>query len=204
MNSLEWMVANGGDLNNSLMSRSAELETFAAGVETVVDVAHVQRQLNDLWELASESKIASVHRSITRACLFNLVVYCESDGARDRAIHTISEITSRNPCRAIVLLAQPDTMETGLSASISAHCHLSGSDRTQVCCEQISINARGEGVKHLAGTLLPLLESDLPTHVWWQGNFLTQSDLFHKISTIADRIFFDTSEWGEAEQYLLK
>ena len=32
------------------------LETFTAGTETAVDVARVERQLCELWQLASESE----------------------------------------------------------------------------------------------------------------------------------------------------
>src|SRR5436190_22593522 len=120
------------------------LETFTAGTETAVDVARVERQLRELWQLAAESE----NGQITRASLFNLVAYTETDAARDHATEVISTLTSRHPCRAIVLQAQPGADE--LSASITAHCHLAGGGHKQVCCEQISINASGNSVAQLA------------------------------------------------------
>ena len=38
------------------MPNSAQLETFTAGVETAVDVAQIERQLHELWQLAAESE----------------------------------------------------------------------------------------------------------------------------------------------------
>jgi hypothetical protein len=101
---------------------ATQLETFTAGAETAVDVAQVERQLRDLWQLASQD----AHQRITRACLFNLVAYCESTADRDRISAILGEVTSRHPCRAIVLLAQPRGPAHAIAASITAHCHLAG------------------------------------------------------------------------------
>lgn len=174
------------------------LETFTGGTETAVDVAGIERQLHELWQLASESDGGQ----ITRASLFNLVAYTETDTGRDHASEVISELTSRHPCRAIVLLANADEPVDELSASITAHCHLAGGGGKQVCCEQISIRASGKSVAHVGAAVLPLLESDLPTVVWWQGNFLLRPDSLKRLSTVADRIFFDTSLWPDARQHL--
>ena len=174
-----------------------KLETFAAGVETAVDVAQIERQLHELWQLAAESGKESSQRQITRACLFNFVVCCGTEAERDRATETISMLTTRHPCRAILLMAQHEAAQPELSAAISAHCHLAGGERKQVCCEQIAIRASGSGVDQLNTVVLPLLESDLPTVFWWPGDFLKQIDLFHDLVGVADRIIFDTSAWAD-------
>jgi glucose-6-phosphate dehydrogenase assembly protein OpcA len=95
----------------------------------------------------------------------------------------------------MVLSAGSDSAPSELSASISAHCHLAGSGHKQVCCEQIAIHATGQSVAHLASTVLPLLESDLPTIVWWPGSFLERIDLFRRLVAVADRVIYDTSAW---------
>ena len=172
-----------------------QLETFAAGVETAVDVAQIERQLHELWQLAAESEQDQSQRQITRACLFNFVVCCGSDAERDHATEMVSTLTSRHPCRAIVLLAKPDAPEKGLSAAISAHCHLAGGERKQVCCEQIAIRASGSAVEKLKAAVLPLLESDLPAVIWWPGNFLQHIEWFRQFIDVADRIIYDTSTW---------
>ena len=180
------------------------LETFAAGVETAVNVAQIERQLHELWQLASnssrqaaESEKDPTRRAITRASLFNLVAFCGTDADRDHATETIGALTSRHPCRAIVLLAKPNESRTELSASISAHCHLAGGGRKQVCCEQISIYASGESTKQVGSAVLPLLESDLPTILWWQGNFLETPELFGHLVPAADRVILHSSQWPD-------
>ncbi len=180
-----------------------QLETFAAGVEIAVDVAQIERQLHELWQLAAESHKDPSQRQITRASLFNLVVVCGTDAELDRTNETIGTLTSLYPCRAIVLMARPDQPQAELSAAISAHCHLAGGERKQVCCEQIIVRATGRSVEHLNVSVLPLLESDLPTIIWWQGNFLLQIDLFRRLIAVADRLIYDTSSWIEPQTQLV-
>ena len=184
------------------MPDSAQLETFTAGVETAVDVAQIERQLHELWQLAAESEKDPAQRQITRACLFNFIVFCETDAESVHASEVISTLTSYHPCRAIVLVARPDVATAELSASISAHCHLAGTGRKQVCCEQIAIHASGAGVEHLSAAVLPLLESDLPTVIWWPGNFLKRIDLFRRLVAVADRVIYDTSAWTDPQSQL--
>ena len=108
------------------MPDSAQLQTFTAGIETAVNVAEIQRQLHELWQLAAESEKDPSQRQITRACLLNFIVFCETEKESAHASEVISALTSHHPCRAIVLLVQPDVAAAELSASISAHCHLAG------------------------------------------------------------------------------
>lgn len=184
------------------MPNNSQLETFAAGVETTVDVAQIERQLHELWQLAAESAKDPAQRQITRACLFNFIVFCETDEQSTHASEVISTLTSHHPCRAIVLVAKPDVASEELSASISAHCHLAGTGQKQVCCEQIAIHASGPGIAHLGAAVLPLLESDLPTVLWWQGDFLKRIDLFRRLVTVVDRVIYDTSVWIDPQTQL--
>jgi glucose-6-phosphate dehydrogenase assembly protein OpcA len=184
------------------MLDSAQLQTFTAGIETAVNVAEIQRQLHELWQLAAESEKDPSQRQITRACLLNFIVFCETEKESAHASEVIGALTSHHPCRAIVLLVQPDVAAAELSASISAHCHLAGAGQKQVCCEQIAIQASGPSVAHLGAAVLPLLESDLPTVVWWQGDFLKRIDLFGRLVAVADRVIYDTSTWADPQSQL--
>jgi len=184
------------------MPNNAQLETFTAGAETAVDVAQIERQLHELWQLAAESEKDPTQRQITRACLFNFIVLSETEAEATHASEVISTLTSRHPCRAIVLSVASNSPTSELSASISAHCHLAGTGQKQVCCEQIAIHASGQSVAHLGSAVLPLLESDLPTIVWWPGNFLTRMDLFRRLIAVADRIIYDTSTWPDPQPQL--
>lgn len=179
------------------MPTTPPLETFTAGHESTVDVAEIERQLGALWAAAADSGKDASARAVTRACMFNLVAVCATDEAREHLTETIRILTSRHPCRAILLrAASADAAGDSLSASITAHCHLAAGGGKQVCCEQISLSASGARVGALPGAVLPLLESDLPTVLWWSGAFLDQPELFRRLSDGIDRLFFDTSHWN--------
>jgi glucose-6-phosphate dehydrogenase assembly protein OpcA len=184
------------------MPNNAQLETFTAGVETAVDVAQIERQLHELWQLAAESEKDPTQRQITRACLFNFIVLSETEAEATHASEVISTLTSRHPCRAIALSVASNSPTSELTASISADCHLTGTGQKQVCCEQIAIHASGQSVAHLGSAVLPLLESDLPTIMWWPGNFLTRMDLFRRLVAVADRVIYDTSTWPDPQPQL--
>src|SRR5882724_7713498 len=99
------------------MPDNAQLQTFTAGVETAVDVAQIERQLHELWQLAAESEKDPSRRQITRACLFNFVVLCETDAGTAHATEVISTLTSGHPCRAIVLSTGSDAAPSELARS---------------------------------------------------------------------------------------
>jgi glucose-6-phosphate dehydrogenase assembly protein OpcA len=50
--------------------------------------------------------------------------------------------------------------------------------------------------------VLPLLESDLPTMIWWQGNFLARPASFQRLIAVADRLIYDTATWEAPEIFL--
>jgi glucose-6-phosphate dehydrogenase assembly protein OpcA len=178
------------------MTDSSSLQTFTTGDATPVGVSQIERELRALWRHGAESE------RVARACLFNLIAWCESESDREVITKTIGGLTRRHPCRAIVLLAEPERAEPLLEAAISAHCHLAGGGRGHVCSEQISIRAAGESVAQLAPTVFSLVESDLPTVLWWRGNFLESQDFFRRLLTATDRVIFDSARWPDAECWL--
>jgi glucose-6-phosphate dehydrogenase assembly protein OpcA len=179
------------------MPDTTQLESFTSGEETAIDLPGIQRQLKALWQLAAQSENATASRIITRASLINLVAICPTESVRDHVSQVISELTGRHPCRAIVVLLDEEKTKPSMTATITAHCHLAGGGRKQVCCEQISIKATGAAIQQTASTVLSLLESDLPTVLWWNHNFLDHNELFSRFIGATDRVVFDTSVWPQ-------
>lgn len=150
-----------------------------------MNLGSIERELRTLWEAAGPN--------VTRASLFNLIAVAGTGAERDRLTDVVGKITVRHPCRAIVLLAQPEAPTAELSATVDARCHLAGGGRKQVCCEQIVITASRDRVGQAGSAVLPLLESDLPVVLWWSDNFLAQPALFTRLSGVADKVICDSS-----------
>jgi len=90
------------------------------------------------------------------------------------------------------MVVRPDESPAGLSAWISAVCHLPAPGEKQVCCEHITIVARGDAVRDLDKVVIPLMVSGLPVYVWWRAGRTTQPEPFQKMMRYVDRVIIDS------------
>jgi glucose-6-phosphate dehydrogenase assembly protein OpcA len=166
--------------------------TTLEGPPQPVDIARIEHELSQLWKSAGDGG----DQAVTRACALNLVVHVDSEEAAARASETIAHVASHDPHRAIVVIAEP-AKRSGMDAWISAHCFLPAPNRPQVCCEQITVSARGDAVEHAPGLVLPLLVADLPVVLWWVGDAPIDSGAFDRFADVADRIILDSSAFAD-------
>jgi len=117
------------------------IEPIGLGEPRAADVADLEAELSALWRSAAEDSAAK--NVVTRACTLTLLIYVESDEAADEVNNLVAEVTRQNPCRAIIMMLEPEASPSGLEAWVSAHCHLPVAGEKQVCSEQITIRARG-------------------------------------------------------------
>ena len=169
--------------------------TRAAGV------AALERELARLRR-AQTAHAREQGRTIARASVLNLVVYAEREVHARRAALSISELSLRHPSRAIVLLADRGARE-GVEGRIDMHCHLPSADSLQqVCYEQILLRARGDSDERLASAVIPLLVPDLPVFLWWTGNPPFGRRHFEGLTSLADRLIFDSADFARPDQVL--
>lgn len=172
-------------------------ETIAPlAAPTSVDIRAIERELNTLWQQAHENNPDAV----TRVCVLNLVAVVRSDRATETATETIARLNARHPNRAILVSALPDQAAApGLEAWVQAHCRLPAPGRPQVCCEQITITARGAAAAQATGVVLPLLVPDVPVMLWWPRGTPFGDPLFDRVAALADRIIIDSACFDDAE-----
>ncbi len=174
---------------------------FIQGEKLPVDVAAIEKELTLLWqEVAVEQEAEDTRaaapaedRAVMRACALNLVVVAPDDQTIEQATTAIAEFTSRHPCRALTVVANAEAEQEQLSAYVSAHCHLPVAGARQVCCEQISIIARGPAVAQVPGTVLPLLIGDLPVVLWWMTGLPQEAMIFERLLNASDHLIFDSA-----------
>ncbi|HMJ06883.1 MAG TPA: glucose-6-phosphate dehydrogenase assembly protein OpcA [Chthoniobacterales bacterium] len=164
---------------------SASTATFAAGIP--VEIGQIDRELKKLWEQGGEM--------MTRASLINLAVYSEAPDALTANTPIIAQITEDHACRALVIAATPSGAEDGVSAWISAHCHVSRAGSKHVCSEQLSFAIEGSLTKLLPNIVFSHLDSDLPLYLWWQGEFHDPMD--PQLWAWVDRLIFDSQSWTD-------
>jgi glucose-6-phosphate dehydrogenase assembly protein OpcA len=173
------------------------------GERTHIDVRAIERELTALWTQAAEGQDQG-GQAVTRTCVLNLVVATAGGRAVEDVTATIAQLTARHPNRAIVVGMAPDGGAELLDAWVQAHCQMPGPGRPQVCCEQITIEARGPAVARVPGTVLPLLVPDVPVMLWWPRGEPFDSPIFPRMCDLADRIIVDSASFAAPEAGLVR
>jgi glucose-6-phosphate dehydrogenase assembly protein OpcA len=159
--------------------------SIAPGVP--VEIGKIDRELKKLWAEGGGAK--------TRASLINLAVYSEAPGSLPENTRIISEITEDHACRAIVIGANPGAKENRVEAWINVHCHVSRAGNKQACSEQLSFLLDGPSARLLPNIVFSQLDSDLPLHLWWQGEFSEPMD--PQLWAWVDRVIYDSQGWSD-------
>jgi glucose-6-phosphate dehydrogenase assembly protein OpcA len=173
------------------------ITSLASSKPRQVDIADIESELSELWRsLAGESHDPN---AVTRACALTLVVYVDREEAVQEVNDLIAQLTRQTPCRAIIVAAQPETQPAGVSAWISAHCHLPVAAEKQVCCEQISIRVSGRAVEEADKLILPLTVSGLPVYLWWRAGRFDPLESFGQVLRISNRVLVDSARFQDSE-----
>ncbi len=170
--------------------------TDAGGRTRVRDAGHVEQELAGLWRAMS-----SADHAVMRACMLNLVIYCE-DGADLAAVsRDVARLSEQVPGRALVVCPEQDTDGDALDVFVSAHCHKAAGGN-QVCSEQISFLPRGEGRALVPGTLRGLLAGDCPVVTWWRRPRLAGDPLLEPLAEMSERLVVDTRQVADPASFL--
>ncbi len=174
---------------------SPALEFFASGEPRPASAADLEAELSLLWR--SHAEDAESRHAVTRASALTLLVYVENEEEGRKVSNFIPEVTRQNPCRAVILVAEPEAKAPELKAWVSAHCHLGTGEQKQVCCEQVTLVARGEAVKELENSALSLTVSYLPVYLWWRADRFNLPGHFAQILRVANRVLVDSRRFAE-------
>lgn len=158
-------------------------------------MADLEAELSALWRSAAEGSQSS--HAVIRACALNLLVYVESEEEGREVSSVVSQVTLQNPCRAIVMIAEPTSSRAGLTAWLSAHCHLPVAGEKQVCSEEISVLASGQNVADLPSVVVPLTVSGLPVYLWWRAGRFQPPPHFNQILRVSDHVFVDSARFAD-------
>ena len=179
------------------MPVSKKFKSLTAGELQSANVATLEDELSELWRAAAEDP-GSEH-PVMRASVLTLLAFVESEEAGRETFNLISHVIAQNPCRAILMVAEPREKPEGLSAWISAQCHLPPSGARQVCCEQVYVRARGEAVKGLDNVVLPLIIPDLPVYFWWRAARFAPPEFLDQVLRMTNRVLVDSGRFEEPE-----
>lgn len=142
--------------------------------------------------------------AVTRACMSNLLVYCESPEEADAARADLPKILFEHPARTLLMYLDErrdgEAVETWVSVHFSNLGHA-----LQVCGEQVDVVCSGNAESVLPSTARSLLVSDLPTALWWASSTppARSGPLFAALAELADQVIFDSVGWRDPPRDIL-
>ena len=166
-----------------------------------LDPQAVECALGKLWRVSAPSGSPSGRtepetgdeQAVMRARVANLIVFVPVDSLISEVNETLAVLTTSEPCRALVLSGDREAPDRDIEASVSALCRAQSRGRRQVCCEVITLVARGRYAVELPSAAIPLLVSDLPVFLWWRGALDPRDKLFSILTKPVDRVIIDTA-----------
>lgn len=177
----------------------------ALATRTFVDVHSIEEQLEEVrWKLRPDGQTdeAAEHAAAeARASVLNLITVVTDEKAMARVEAVLDRLSTTNPSRTLLLLAQGDRDDSKLEARVSAQTRTESGHR--VTTEEVLIHAHGQVAEHLASLVTPLLIPDLPVMLWWPDRPQFDSRLFNDLCELADRLVVDTDEGFQREDFPL-
>lgn len=174
------------------MQSGEKLNLKVIPVGATLDVQAVERELNELW--MQNAGGADEEGAMLRARVLNLMVYVESEEALSEAEEMLLNVVAMHPCRALVMLADPDGEDKDIEMHVSSRCQIGGgAGARHLCCEQVTLRAGGRFTIELPSASVPLLVSDLPVFLWWHTAPRFQLEIFKNLRNAADRVVIDSA-----------
>ncbi len=110
-----------------------------------------------------------------------------------RGQHIDSAISALQP-RRLITLAPTLNEKQSLETLVAAYCPLPEEGSGQEACgDAIVLRGNLSALNKGLNVLQPLLPSELPSWVWWNGSLDEANDLFDELTSLTQRLVIDTS-----------
>lgn len=159
------------------------------------NLTDIEKALTSLWDSLNEE--ARNGQSLSRACMSNLVIYCDSPQEANTVLEDIPKIIEAHPARVLLLIGEADGNEA-LKAYISVH-YCAVSEGWQLCAEQVTVYCDKSAAKRLPSIPRSLCIGNLPTALWWASSLPPPmaGEIFYSLAGSADQVIFDSIGWRE-------
>jgi glucose-6-phosphate dehydrogenase assembly protein OpcA len=137
---------------------------------------------------------------VQRACMSNLVVYCDRLDQAEQVAGLVPAIVAAHPARVLLVVGEPGNENDGqeITASVLARQLPTGRNR-QNCSEQVTLHASGAAIGKLPFAVRALLIGDLPINLWWRSQLPPPlaGPLLYELAENAQQIIYDSLGWFE-------
>jgi glucose-6-phosphate dehydrogenase assembly protein OpcA len=184
------------------MMNDGQPQTVLLNEPREVSLAQLEQELTQLWKQAESTRDDSI-RPVIRACTMNLIVVTDDEKKADDIAAMVGEVTLEHPARIFLVVLDRKSTRSSLNAWISARCAIPEPGQEQVCCEQITLVARGSDVAKVTSAVTSLLVPDVSTMLLWKTAIEASDSVLRSLLAITDRALIDSSEELNPLQALL-
>ncbi|MFZ2168632.1 MAG: glucose-6-phosphate dehydrogenase assembly protein OpcA [Methylococcaceae bacterium] len=159
-----------------------------------VRIADIEAELGVLW--AQFNQNTSGGHTVMRACMSNLIIYCDNVKEAQLISQEIAAIVDIHPARVLLLVADGEQGREAIEAFITLY-YTALSDGWQVCAERIDVVSTAEATKRLPSVARSQLIGDLPTTLWWASRQPAPEagEVFFQLAELANQIIYDNMGW---------
>jgi len=159
-----------------------------------VRIANIEAELGALW--AQFNQNTSGGHTVMRACMSNLIIYCDNSDEAQLISQEIAAIVDVHPARVLLLVASGQQGKDTIEAFITLY-YTALSDGWQVCAERIDVVSTAEATKRLPSVARSQLIGDLPTTLWWASRQPAPEagEVFFQLAELANQIIYDNMGW---------
>lgn len=159
-----------------------------------VGIAQIESGFNLLW--AQLNQAISGGHTVMRACMSNLIIYCDTPEEAEVISLEIADIVDVHPARILLLVGHGQPKEGPIEARIAIYYTIV-SDGWQVCGERIDAISTSTAAGRLPSVARSQLIGDLPTTLWWASRQPPPAagDVFFQLAELANQIIYDNVGW---------
>ncbi len=164
-------------------------------------IADIEPGLTRLWAQLNQGLNTDGYATIMRACMSNLIIYCDTAQEAATINAEIARIVDAHPARVILLLDKGHSASRSIEANIALF-YTELDDGWQVCAERIDITASASMKDRLPYVVRSLLVGDLPTTLWWasQRTPPMAGEVFLDLAELSNQVIYDNVGWAEPAQ----
>lgn len=138
-----------------------------------------------------------IQKNTPRACLFNLIAYAPNAKRLPRIIEIIQSISSKFPCRLILISPADDASEVRIETKPNPCV------KQKNGYDQVFIYTDSKQLNKVPFLIMPYLIPDLPINLLWDDDPTSTDPVLNYLKGFATRIIFDASsidDWGAYAQ----
>lgn len=135
---------------------------------------------------------------VQRACMSNLVIFCDKPELADKVAEEVPTIVSQHPARVLLLTAAPEEAVENVTATVCVRGNVVDPGRW-VVSEQVVLRAPGKAIERLPFSVRALLIGDLPVNLWWAASQPPPffGALLFELIEPAQQIIYDSIGWPD-------